>query len=123
LTLESGRPAAHRRGQVMRDAPTLSGYRTEGRQAALAAAALFYVQGHNTETHMSNKTPLYDEHVADGGKIVDFAGWEMPINYGSQIEEHNNVRSDAGMFDVSHMTASRRAARRCTAACSTSGVA
>jgi len=53
---------------------------------------------------MSNKTPLYDEHVADGGKIVDFAGWEMPINYGSQIEEHNNVRSDAGMFDVSHMT-------------------
>ncbi len=53
---------------------------------------------------MSNKTPLYDEHVADGGKIVDFAGWEMPINYGSQIEEHNNVRTDAGMFDVSHMT-------------------
>jgi aminomethyltransferase len=42
--------------------------------------------------------------VADGGKLVDFAGWEMPINYGSQIEEHNNVRSDAGMFDVSHMT-------------------
>lgn len=53
---------------------------------------------------MGNKTPLYDEHVADGGKLVDFAGWEMPINYGSQIEEHNNVRSDAGMFDVSHMT-------------------
>jgi len=53
---------------------------------------------------MANKTPLYDEHVADGGKIVDFAGWEMPINYGSQIEEHNIVRTDAGMFDVSHMT-------------------
>jgi len=53
---------------------------------------------------MANKTPLYDEHIADGGKIVDFAGWEMPINYGSQIEEHNNVRTDAGMFDVSHMT-------------------
>lgn len=53
---------------------------------------------------MGKKTPLYDEHVADGGKLVDFAGWEMPINYGSQIEEHNNVRSDAGMFDVSHMT-------------------
>ncbi len=53
---------------------------------------------------MANKTPLYDEHVADGGKMVDFAGWQMPINYGSQIEEHNNVRQDAGMFDVSHMT-------------------
>ncbi len=53
---------------------------------------------------MPNRTPLYDEHIADGGKMVDFAGWQMPINYGSQIEEHNNVRSDAGMFDVSHMT-------------------
>jgi len=53
---------------------------------------------------MVNKTPLYDEHVAAGGKLVDFAGWEMPINYGSQIEEHNCVRNDAGMFDVSHMT-------------------
>jgi aminomethyltransferase len=53
---------------------------------------------------MGNKTPLYDEHVADGGKLVDFAGWDMPINYGSQIEEHNYVRNDAGMFDVSHMT-------------------
>ena len=53
---------------------------------------------------MTQRTALFDEHVADGGKMVDFAGWEMPINYGSQIEEHNNVRSDAGMFDVSHMT-------------------
>jgi len=53
---------------------------------------------------MPNRTPLYDEHIADGGKMVDFAGWQMPINYGSQIEEHNNVRHDAGMFDVSHMT-------------------
>lgn len=53
---------------------------------------------------MTNKTPLYNEHVADGGKLVDFAGWEMPISYGSQIEEHNQVRRDAGMFDVSHMT-------------------
>jgi aminomethyltransferase len=53
---------------------------------------------------MSNRTSLYDEHVAAGGKMVDFAGWEMPISYGSQIEEHHNVRNDAGMFDVSHMT-------------------
>jgi aminomethyltransferase len=39
-----------------------------------------------------------------GGKLVDFAGWEMPIHYGSQLEEHHQVRRDAGMFDVSHMT-------------------
>lgn len=50
-----------------------------------------------------NRTPLYPEHQALGAKLVDFAGWEMPINYGSQIEEHNKVRKDAGMFDVSHM--------------------
>jgi aminomethyltransferase len=53
---------------------------------------------------MGNKTPLYEEHLAAGGKLVDFAGWDMPINYGSQIEEHHTVRNDAGMFDVSHMT-------------------
>ena len=53
---------------------------------------------------MSQKTVLYDKHVEYGGKIVDFAGWEMPVNYGSQIDEHHHVRQDAGMFDVSHMT-------------------
>jgi aminomethyltransferase len=52
---------------------------------------------------MGNRTPLYDEHVAAGGKLVDFAGWDMPINYGSQIDEHHTVRKAAGMFDVSHM--------------------
>ncbi|MGB0849439.1 MAG: glycine cleavage system aminomethyltransferase GcvT [Thiolinea sp.] len=49
------------------------------------------------------RTALYSEHLAAGGKMVDFAGWEMPVNYGSQISEHKQVRSDAGMFDVSHM--------------------
>ncbi len=53
---------------------------------------------------MGNKTPLYSEHLVAGAKIVDFAGWDMPIHYGSQIEEHHQVRRDAGMFDVSHMT-------------------
>jgi len=53
---------------------------------------------------MGNKTPLFDKHEALGAKIVDFGGWDMPINYGSQIEEHHAVRSDAGVFDVSHMT-------------------
>jgi len=52
---------------------------------------------------MGNRTPLYNEHVAAGGKLVDFAGWDMPINYGSQIDEHHTVRKASGMFDVSHM--------------------
>jgi aminomethyltransferase len=53
---------------------------------------------------MPQQTPLYDAHIAAGARMVDFGGWEMPINYGSQIEEHNKVRQAAGMFDVSHMT-------------------
>jgi len=52
---------------------------------------------------MSNKTPLYPAHIAAGGKVVDFAGWQLPVHYGSQLEEHHQVRNDAGMFDVSHM--------------------
>ena len=51
----------------------------------------------------SKHTPLHAAHVAAGARLVDFAGWDMPVNYGSQIEEHHAVRSDAGMFDVSHM--------------------
>ena len=54
---------------------------------------------------MPLRTPLYDSHLAAGAKMVDFSGWEMPIHYGSQIEEHHAVRRDAGMFDVSHMCA------------------
>ena len=53
---------------------------------------------------MSKKTVLNETHRALGAKMVDFGGWDMPINYGSQIEEHHQVRRDAGMFDVSHMT-------------------
>jgi aminomethyltransferase len=52
---------------------------------------------------MLKRTPLYETHAASGAKLVDFGGWEMPLNYGSQIEEHHAVRRDAGMFDVSHM--------------------
>lgn len=52
---------------------------------------------------MGLKTPLYDTHKAQGAKIIDFGGWDMPLNYGSQIEEHHAVRRDAGVFDVSHM--------------------
>lgn len=53
---------------------------------------------------MGNKTALYATHQAMGGKLVDFGGWDMPLHYGSQIEEHHKVRQHAGMFDVSHMT-------------------
>jgi aminomethyltransferase len=49
------------------------------------------------------KTPLNELHRAAGARMVDFGGWDMPVNYGSQIDEHHAVRSDAGMFDVSHM--------------------
>lgn len=48
-------------------------------------------------------TPLNAAHRAAGARMVDFGGWDMPVNYGSQIEEHHAVRSDCGMFDVSHM--------------------
>jgi glycine cleavage system aminomethyltransferase T len=86
-------------------------------------------------------TPLNAIHRALGARMVDFGGWDMPVNYGSQIEEHNAVRADAGMFDVSHMcvvdlsgatrapscaacwpttsTSCKRRARRSTRACST----
>lgn len=53
---------------------------------------------------MGFKTALYHAHEQAGAKIVDFGGWDMPIHYGSQIEEHHTVRKSAGMFDVSHMT-------------------
>jgi aminomethyltransferase len=53
---------------------------------------------------MPKRTPLFEAHVAANARMVDFGGWEMPINYGSQIEEHHKVRQAAGMFDVSHMT-------------------
>ena len=53
---------------------------------------------------MGLKTPLYQQHVDAGARIVDFGGWDMPLNYGSQIDEHHSVRKRAGVFDVSHMT-------------------
>ncbi len=49
------------------------------------------------------RTALYDTHLACSAKMVDFGGWEMPLHYGSQVEEHHQVRRGAGMFDVSHM--------------------
>ncbi len=53
---------------------------------------------------MPNTTVLHAKHLESNAKMVDFHGWEMPLHYGSQIEEHHAVRKNAGMFDVSHMT-------------------
>ncbi|MDD0973540.1 glycine cleavage system aminomethyltransferase GcvT [Pseudomonas fontis] len=53
---------------------------------------------------MGQRTPIYDLHLALGAKMVDFGGWDLPLHYGSQVEEHHQVRSDCGVFDVSHMT-------------------
>ena len=53
---------------------------------------------------MTQQTPLFEQHQASGARMVDFHGWMMPLHYGSQMDEHHAVRTDAGMFDVSHMT-------------------
>ena len=54
---------------------------------------------------MLKRTALFESHQKLGAKLVDFGGWEMPLHYGSQIDEHHSVRRGAGMFDVSHMLA------------------
>ena len=52
---------------------------------------------------MNRRTPLYDRHVSGGARMVDFAGWEMPVQYGGILEEHRAVRENCGIFDISHM--------------------
>src|SRR5262245_3320555 len=52
---------------------------------------------------MGQRTPLYDWHVAHSARVVDFAGWDMPVQYTSIIDEHTAVRTAAGLFDISHM--------------------
>jgi aminomethyltransferase len=63
------------------------------------------LSGTLTRDHMSElqRTPLRDFHAAHGARLVDFAGWEMPVQYRSILEEHKAVRRTAGLFDVSHM--------------------
>jgi aminomethyltransferase len=55
------------------------------------------------EVKIVKKTPLYQEHIKLGGNMVDFGGWQLPVQYSSIIEEHEKVRTSAGLFDVSHM--------------------
>ncbi len=63
---------------------------------------------------MPLQTPLYERHRELGARLVDFGGWDMPLQYGSQLEEHHAVRRDAGMFDVSHMRVVDLAGARAT---------
>ena len=69
-------------------------------RSANSVLRLFYFP----KANMTLKTtPLNAAHRAMGAKMVDFGGWDMPVNYGSQIDEHHQVRNDVGMFDVCHM--------------------
>src|SRR5256885_5015276 len=52
---------------------------------------------------MLNRTPLFEAHQKLGGKLIEFGGWEMPVQYTSIMDEHLAVRKDAGLFDISHM--------------------
>jgi aminomethyltransferase len=55
------------------------------------------------DQHVDKKSPLYDLHAAAGASFTDFAGWQMPVSYGSDLAEHHAVRTAAGIFDISHM--------------------
>jgi aminomethyltransferase len=74
--------------------------RTDGAQHDFVLR-LFYFSKEKMTT--LKQTPLNAAHRDLGAKMVDFGGWDMPVNYGSQIDEHHQVRNDAGMFDVCHM--------------------
>jgi aminomethyltransferase len=58
---------------------------------------------HDTSATSLKRTPLYEQHVALGARLVEFGGWEMPVQYSGIMEEHRAVRTQAGLFDVSHM--------------------
>ena len=58
---------------------------------------------HDTAATTLKRTPLYEQHVALGARLVEFGGWEMPVQYSSILDEHRAVRTHAGLFDVSHM--------------------
>jgi aminomethyltransferase len=68
-------------------------------RSTISCCAFFICRKHMT----LKQTSLNSAHRAMGAKMVDFGGWDMPVNYGSQIDEHHQVRNDCGMFDVSHM--------------------
>ena len=73
--------------------------RTDGAQHDFVLRLFYFLK----ENMTLKTTPLNAAHRAMGAKMVDFGGWDMPVNYGSQIDEHHQVRRDSGMFDVCHM--------------------
>lgn len=85
----------------MSDSPKLASFVT---RTLYNRAPLFLLNCLRNAIVMGSKTPLYQAHVDAEARIVDFGGWDMPLNYGSQIDEHTAVREASGMFDVSHMT-------------------
>lgn len=88
------------------------GYNARDFVPAVPADGTRYARKENTH---GLRTPLYELHVALGAKMVDFGGWDMPLHYGSQVEEHHQVRRDCGVFDVSHMTVVDVAGEQATA--------
>src|SRR5436190_22064692 len=58
---------------------------------------------HDTAAMPLKRTPLYEQHCALGARMVEFGGWEMPVQYSSIVDEHRAVRTRAGLLDVSHM--------------------
>ena len=93
--------AAHRRGtRRPRGAGNLSGKRTDGARRRKSPRPFRLPC---PIAYVPKNTPLNAIHRAAGARMVDFGGWDMPLHYGSQVDEHHAVRRDAGMFDVSHM--------------------
>lgn len=88
------------------------GYNARDFVPAVPADGTRYARKENTH---GIAHPLYELHVALGAKMVDFGGWDMPLHYGSQVEEHHQVRRDCGVFDVSHMTVVDVAGEQATA--------
>jgi aminomethyltransferase len=98
---------ARRRGMQLADAAISQVHGTEGRpDNIMLSGRPFLLQDRKVlrGNTLANRTPLYDKHVEAGARMVDFGGWDMPLHYGSQVEEHHAVRNHAGAFDVSHMT-------------------
>ena len=93
-------------GQGARGAFKLSGLRTEGRYGFRCQRMPYrpFVLPQLPGYAMDKKTVLNETHREMGARMVPFGGWDMPVHYGSQLDEHHAVRRDAGMFDVCHMT-------------------
>src|SRR5215469_16653990 len=73
------------------------------KSAPQAQGSIFIMTTHSADSARLRHTPLYAQHKALGARFVDVGGWEMPVQYSSILEEHQAVRTHAGLFDVSHM--------------------